>query len=57
MKLFNEFILHAIVYDLAEMRLETMAKMVEIIERYHKNIFSISNHKLLCFTRGLHSVK
>ncbi|PKY16229.1 hypothetical protein RhiirB3_480626 [Rhizophagus irregularis] len=50
------------VYNLAEMKLETMAKRVEKkdkhIRRYNKNTFSISKQKLqLCFTRGLQSIK
>ena len=50
------------VYNLAEMKLETMAKRVEEKDkhtrRYNKNVFSISKQRLqLCFTRGLQSVK
>ncbi|RIA86148.1 hypothetical protein C1645_856694 [Glomus cerebriforme] len=51
-----------IFYNLAEMKLETMAKRIEKkdkhIRKHHKNTFSISKQKLqLCFTRGLQTIK
>ena len=51
-----------LVYNLAEMGLETMAKRVEEKDKhtrkYNKNTFSISKQKLqLCFTRGLQKVR
>jgi hypothetical protein len=57
---FNEFI-YAVVYNLAEMRLETMARVEtenELTRQYNKNTFSISKQKLqICFTRGLQTVE
>ncbi|PKB96218.1 hypothetical protein RhiirA5_404490 [Rhizophagus irregularis] len=51
------------VYDLAEMKLETAAKIVKNKDRRmkkydNKNDFTISKNKLqLCYTRGFHSIK
>ncbi|GES84563.1 hypothetical protein GLOIN_2v1475234 [Rhizophagus clarus] len=51
------------VYDLELMKLETITKRVEksqdkLIRKYNRNNFAISKNKqLLCFTRGLRSVK
>src|SRR5947208_8542611 len=52
----------SIVYNLAEMKLETTTKRVEERDRhtrkYNKNTFSINKQKSqLCFTRGLQTVK
>ena len=51
----------SIVYNLAEMKLETTARFEEKVKhtrKYNKNTFSISKQKLqLCFTRGLQLVK
>ncbi|GBB91276.1 hypothetical protein RclHR1_18460001 [Rhizophagus clarus] len=51
------------VYNLAKMKIETITKRVEnsqdkLIRKYNRNNFSISkNGQLLCFTRGIQSVK